>query len=140
MTYAVEQDLIDRFGDAELIELTDRADPPAGARDSTVIAKALADADETVNAYVARRYDVPLSAVPASLTRIAADIARYYLYKDDPTEQVAAAYKDALKFLRDVADGKAVLDAAGVEPDSSGADIQVTSRDRVFSRDTTEGF
>ena len=114
--------------------------PPAGARDPSVLARAPAAAAETITSSAGRPTGRPWAGAPAPPTRLAADIARYFLYKDDPTEQVDAAYKHALKFLRDVSEGKAVLDAAGVEPDSSGADIQVTSRDRVFSRDTTEGF
>ena len=140
MTYAVEQDLMDRFGERELIELTDRSDPATGQIDSAVVAKALADADESVNSYIGKRYDLPLAVVPAVLTRVAADIARFFLHADDPTETVEKNHGAALKFLRDLADGRAVLDAAGQEPAATGDGVQVTSQDRVFGRDKTAGF
>lgn len=141
MDYATQQDLIDRFGTEELIELTDRADPPAGAIDATVVARALADAGDAIDSYIARRYDLPLPSTPGRLTRIACDLARYFLHADDPTEAVETAYKDAIQFLRDVADGRAVLDIAGAEPAASSAGApEVSGPGRVFSRDTMEGF
>lgn len=140
MIYATQQDLIDRFGEAELIELTDRADPPTGQIDATVVAGALGDADELVNSYVAKRYDLPLVAVPAALTRVAADLARFFLHKDDPSDTVEKAYQAALKFLGDVAQGKAVLDVAGSEPSSAPAGVSHSAPGRVFTTDSLKDF
>ena len=51
MTYAVQQDMIDRFGEAELLEVADRDGDLV--IDAAVMADALSDADETINGYVA---------------------------------------------------------------------------------------
>lgn len=138
--YATQQDLVARFGEQELIELTDRADPPAGAIDATVVDQALADAEELINSYVGKRYDLPLAAVPGAVKRTAADLARFYLYKDDPLEAVRKSFEDAVKWLKDIAAGRADLDIAGEEPAPAEAQVRISSPDRVFSRDTLEGF
>lgn len=135
MPYATQQDLIDRFGEEELVQLTDRAEPPAGAIDATVIGKALADADDAVNGYLAVRYEVPLASPPLVLNRMACDIARYYLYEDRVTEIVRKRYDDAVAYLKDVAAGKVVLgvDALGEAPADPGGP-QVDAGDRTFTR------
>ena len=56
---------------------------------------------------------------PPLLLRLAADVARFLLHKDRPTESVRQAYEDALKMLADLAEGSAVL--TGALPSSSGA-------------------
>lgn len=135
MTYATQQDLIERFGETELIQLTDRAEPPSGAIDAAVIARALADADDQINAYLAARYTVPMSPAPKLLTRLAADLARYALYEDRVTEIVRQRFDAAIAQLKDIAAGKASLgvDAAGDEPASSGGP-EAEANDRVFTR------
>lgn len=139
--YATQQDLIDRFGQEELVELTDRADPPAGVVDSTVVTRALDDTAALIDGYVGVRYELPIAAVPALLTNLAADIARYKLYDEAPPEAVEKRHDDAIKTLRDIAAGKAKLDVAGAEPagSTSGAP-QFEAPDRLFDRDTMKGF
>lgn len=136
MSYATQQDLIDRFGERELIELTDRAEPPAGTIDANVVAKALADADALVNSYIGRRYKVPIAEVPDVIRRAAADIARYYLFDDRPTEAVRRAYEDTVKFLSDISNGKAVLDVAGAEPEGAPSGIVTNEPVRTFTPDS----
>ena len=71
MTYASQQDLIDRFGETELKQLTDR--DLDDAIDAVVVEQALADADKTIDAYIGRRYDLPLASTPALLIGLACD-------------------------------------------------------------------
>lgn len=132
MTYAVQQDLIDRFGNQEILELTDRAS--LGAIDAAVVDRALADADGEINSYLESRYTLPLAAVTPILVRLAADIARYYLYDDRVTDSVKKRYDDAIAFLVLVAKGSATIgvDAANKESPVIG-EIQVRANDRVFS-------
>lgn len=141
MSYATQQNLVDRFSEQELIELTDRADPPAGAIDAAAVAKALEDADGEINGYLAAKYTLPLDPVPLVLQRLAADIARYFLYKDRVTEIVEKRYKDAVRFLKDVASGAVRLgvDAANEEPAASGGPTY-SAPDRVFTSDTLSDF
>ncbi len=139
MTYATQQDLIDRFGARELIELTDRADPPEGEIDAAVVAKALADADALVNGYAGKRYAVPLAPVPPLVVQIAGDVARYLLHGDAPTEIVKERYKQSERQLRDIADGRLVLEVAGAVVRQSSLP-ETAGPDRTFSRGTMRRF
>ena len=138
MAYCTQQDLIDRFGEDEIIQLTDRAD--VGAVDATVVGLALADGFELINGYVGKVYNLPLALTPDLLVKLNADIARFYLYKDDPLETVRDAYKDAVKTLTDIAGGRVVLDVGGVEPSSNVSTVMISGPDRIFTRKTMEGF
>lgn len=132
-TYATQQDLVHRFGMDELVELTNRSG--GGTLDEVVVDKALSDADDAMNAYLASRYSLPLAVVPGILKRFACDIARYFLYEDKPTEQVQKRYDDALAWLKDVAAGKASIgvDGSGAAPESAGG-AEVDAGERVFTR------
>lgn len=140
MTYATQQNLIDRFGEDELIQLTDRAG--ADAIDATVISRALGDADATINGYLAARYTLPLAApVPEMLERLACDIARYALFDDQVTEAVATRYKDAIALLRDVSAGRAELGISNTSnKPASNATAQISSTTPVFRREDSRGF
>ena len=143
MAYATQQDLIDRFGEDELIQLTDRTNLPATSIDVDVVAAALSDAENLADSYLAKRFQLPLDPVPEVLTRTISEIARYFLHgrrtdKDDP---VTRDYSQALAWLKDAAKGLVELDTAGTTPDQSGdGQVQVEAPDRVFSRDTLVGF
>ena len=138
MSYVTKQELISRFGEEELIQLTDRAG--AGVIDDQVLDRAIADADAEIDGYLGSRYSLPLSVIPASLNRIAADIARYYLYEDAATEHVRQRYEDAVRFLRAISEGKVSL---GIDPSGAGAKpasgATMTSGGRVFTRED-DGF
>ena len=139
MSYATQQDLVDRFGELELIQLTDREN--GAATDADVVAAALADADELVDSYIAARVALPLATVPPRLVRVAGDIARYYLHADAPTEQVRTAYKDALAWLKDIGLGKATLGDDGVAAASpADAAVEFVGDDRMFTRTGMQDF
>ncbi|MGH6879283.1 gp436 family protein [Hypericibacter sp.] len=141
MTYAVKQDLIDRFGLVELVQLTDRTNVPQTTVDDTVVGRALADADQTIDGYLqSAGLQLPLAPVPALLVRLACDIARYFLHKDGPTDVVRKNYEDALKMLRDIANGTIQLQVAGQAPAVSGGAVQIDAPDRTFSRETLGDF
>ena len=133
MSYATQQDLIDRYGEQEVIQLTDRADPPAETIDAAVVAKALADAGAMIDGYLGGRYTLPLATVPPVLTGYAGDIARYRLYGDAAPDRVEKAYRDAIRFLEMVAAGKISLGAGA--PAVAGAPEYV-SPGRMFTHDT----
>lgn len=138
MSYASPQDLTDRFDAAELIALTDRAG--AGEIDATVVARALADADATIDSYVGRHYRLPLAPVPARVVRVACDLARRYLYTARPTDDVLAAEKAALAWLRDVSTGAATLDVAGIEPAAVDTQVLAEPGRRQFTRDSLRAW
>lgn len=140
MAYATLQDLIDRNGEAELIQLSDRAEPPAGEVDAAIVDKALADAGEVVDGYLQGRYRLPLDPVPAMLTHLACDLARYRLHGDLVTEKVKENHAAALKTLREIATGVIRLQAAGVEAAAGAAGVLSVAPERVFTADALKGF
>lgn len=142
MSYASQQDLIDRFGELELIQLTDRVAIPPAAVNATVVDRALADADALIDGYLKAAYELPLATTPPALVKAASDIARFYLWGDraDPKGAIRAAYDDALKWLGNVARGIVRLEADGVAaPAAVEGNARVSGSDPVFTRDSLRG-
>jgi phage gp36-like protein len=137
MPYATQQNMIDRYGQQELIELTDRAN--IGVIDATVLANVLADADAEINTYLNSRYTLPLPTVPPSLTKFACDIARYQLYDTRASEQVLQRYKDAIAFFKMLATGAISLglNSALTAPQADAGGIAVKANPRQFGTDVT---
>lgn len=134
MPYNTRQNMIDRYGEEELIQLTDRAGN--GVIDDAVLDQAIADANAEIDGYLGGRYQLPLAVTPPILTVYACDITRYRLYDDAATEQVEKRYQDALKFLRLAAGGKVQIGPAadGSKPAPAGG-AQMESDGRIFGRD-----
>lgn len=112
------QDLIDRFGETELCELSDRQN--FSVIDETVINQAISDATADVESYLnatglfARDDTGDLiytysPTVPKSLIIRICDIARYYLYDDVVTEIVEKRYNQSIEWLKMVAKNPAML-------------------------------
>lgn len=140
MSYATKQNLIDRFGQTELAQLTDRVN--GTTIDDTVVNRALEDADAMINGYLQARYSLPLSSVPPMLVTVACNIARYQLFEDRVTEIVRQRYEDAIAWLKDVAAGRVSLglDAAGAETETEGGVVDYKANDRVFDADTLADY
>ena len=144
MAYASVQDLIDRFGERTMIQLSDRTHRPQTAIDADVVGHAIADAEALVDGYLAKAISLPIAEVPASLTRITADIARYYLLGEaaDKDGAAARAHDQALTWLRDVSRGVVVLVQPSTDtpaPAVAGG-VRVVAGDRVLSRDSLRGM
>ncbi len=133
MPYCTEQNLIDRYGETELIQLTDQAN--AAAIDTAVLNSAIADADAEINSYLTA-YALPLATIPANFERMACDITRYYLFGSSVPELVQKRYDNAIGYLKLVAKG-----GINIAPDTSGTvaapssdDVEFQSSPSVFSR------
>lgn len=141
MTYAAKANMIARFGEDEVIALTDRAN--LGVVDDAVLAGALAEADAEIEPYLPPRYTLPLSNVPKILVGFACDIARYRLCGAGVTEtdEIRRRYEDAVKFLVRVSRGEIGLglDTANVAP-AAPASVQVAAPARVFNSDSLAGY
>lgn len=135
--YATRAALIDRFGEAELIQLTDRE--RLGVIDDTVLDQAIADAAHEIDSHLAGRYTLPLATVPPVLTRVACDVARYRLYDDAAPEEVRNRYKDGVRWLEALARGTVSLGMPPAEtPAATGP--RFTGEPRRCSRTSLEGF
>ncbi|WP_410499703.1 gp436 family protein [Chitinibacter sp. S2-10] len=136
MTYATADDMVKRFGEREVIALTDRSF--ANAIDADVLAGALNEANAEIDAHLASRYSVPLSPVPSLLVGVACDIARYRLCGASvvTSDEIRNRYKDATKLLEKV--GSGLLSLGGmpsgevVQPTNT---IQFVGGGKVFGRD-----
>lgn len=143
MPYATPQDLIARLGEREAAAISDRSG--TGVPDVAVLTKALADAEQEVNAYVGRRYFLPLTtsaglaaAAPSFLVRITVDIARYRQTGTEimETEAIRLRFKDALKALEQIANGLVSLGdlqlASAGGPASVGGNTASRSQAKTF--------
>lgn len=110
------------------------------------IENAVQQAESLIDGYLARRgYPLPLSPVPDLVAGWTRDITRYYLHKDrsgkEETDPIVRTYRDALKFLQLIADGKfslGALDPVATSP--SAIDVRFEADDNVFSREQLRNF
>lgn len=123
MIYAAVKDLVDRFGEPELVQLSDR--DGTGSMGTAVVNRAIADATAFADGYLGRVYQLPLAGCakpitvpgaapeyvcPPVLTRMVCDLARYYLYTDlSDDHEAARRYKAAQSDLAGIAAGKTLL-------------------------------
>lgn len=136
MAYCTLQNLIDEFGERELIQLTDRSH--AGVVDQDVLDRALQRADRTIHRYLGGRQALPVDA--DDVVDLACDITRYYLFSVAPPDEVRTRFEDAVKQLEKMAKGLlAVTDTAGQPAASAGEAAQMVSGGHVFGREDT-GF
>lgn len=74
MAYATAASLAERFGEREIIQLTDR--DGFGVLDAARAAQVIAEVEAEVDGYLGRRYRLPLATVPPLVTRLVCDLAR----------------------------------------------------------------
>lgn len=118
MPYITPAGLIARYGERELIQLTDRDN--SGAIVAAVLELAITDACAEIDSYLAQRMALPLAPEPAAvLERHAAILTRAALTIDAAADHPALVARAAtLAWLRDVARGVASL---GPAPDAPAA-------------------
>lgn len=97
----VLQDLIDRFGEEEIINISDH--DRLQVINETVVNQAISDAVSEVVGYLNPTGlivdGVYTGTPPKSLVLKTCDIARYYLYENGVTEIVEKRYKQAIDWL-----------------------------------------
>jgi phage gp36-like protein len=136
MSYVTTAQLIARFGEQVLIDLTDR--DGLGVIDEDVLASAVAAAEATVNGYVSGRYPIPLSPVTEDVLEAIFNLVRYILDGDNGNDIVINRRNDSIAWLKDVSAGRARL--SGIEvvapPSPATSRIEMRSQPRVFGRDS----
>ncbi|WP_411037633.1 gp436 family protein [Shinella sp. BYT-45] len=141
MPYASLNDLIERAGQDEILQVADR--DVDGTPDPDVVEAALVHADNVANGYLKVRYRLPLASVPDLLRTWCVAIARYYLHRDGPPDYVVRDWKAADQALKDMARGLIDLPVdEGEQPPvaGDGEDVRVVGPEPVFSRDKLEGW
>jgi len=140
VAYAVQQDIVDRYGSDLLLTTFDPDN--TGTADSDLIAKALDSASSEVDSYLAALYDVPLAMAPDVIVQRTVDIAVYLgsARADVLSEEKRQRYDDAVKWLTLVARGTIQLGAAD-EPGTKAGGVAVSNAEaRRFTRDTMDGL
>lgn len=139
MSYASLDDLIDRAGRDEIVQVADRDDDLVP--DAAVVAAALEHADNIINGYVGARYGLPLSPVPPIVNTWAVAIARHHLHREAPPDYVEADRKEAIAALKDVARGLIALPVAdGSVPAVETGQSVSASPAPVFTPDFLRGW
>ena len=136
MAYCSKTDLVERYGQIELAQLTDES--AAANADDAEIVKACDEATSLIDAYLFERYLIPLSPVPTVVRKWACDIARKYLWKDraEAESAVERAYQEAVAHLKDIARGIVSLpDATGAGPLPSSSALAIKTSAVVFTDD-----
>lgn len=133
LSYIDKDAMIAAFGEVEIRQLTDRSG--VGSIVDAVLERAMETAESEANSYVGAAYAVPLAVVPPSLASFTCDIARFYLYDNEPTETVQNRYDRAVAWLRDVSRGVVSL---GLKPEEAPVSsvVVVNARAQVFSGET----
>lgn len=113
------------------------------------IQRALDDADGLIDGYLRMRkpvpYTVPLDPVPGIVSTWARWIARYMLHKDrvsteEATDPVVRDYKEALRFLALLRDGKFSLGMDDPLPPPSSGAPQTCGAPREFTMGTLRDY
>lgn len=143
--FATKNDMVSRFGEKEVIQITDR--DYNGTIDDVVLQRGLNSADAEISGYLAGRYALPFAVVPQMLVDYACDIARYRLTGTEVTctPDIETRYGQAVKYLTLVGQGKISLgiDTAGAVvggPAATGSSIRTQSGTRRFNADTMAGY
>jgi phage gp36-like protein len=138
MSYATLADLLLKLEERELVQLTDDAD--LGVVNTGVVDAALEAADVEIDGYLGSKYTLPLAVVPGVIKIFAADIAIYNLFcrRNGPPEHWVRTYSNHIHFFTKVAGGEITLGQSA--PDAGSNGVQVSSAERIFSRDSLKGF
>lgn len=133
MSYTTQAEMIERFGEDELIDASDR--DRSGAIDAAVLSRAISDAEAQIDLHLRGRYQLPVADSTGVISRIAADLARYYLWGISVPEMVAERHKAAMAALRDLARGVTTLEAPAANDTAGRRAPAVVAQDQVMTAD-----
>lgn len=141
MAYASVADMIDRFGQAEMIRMT----TPDGAEMVGVVSepidRALDDASALIDTWLRKRYRMPLTVAPPEIRRACCLLARYDLSTGGgrtPADQTVKEREETIAWLRSIGAGNALLDLAEVSVSDQSYATQ-SSRSAVYGTDGPVG-
>lgn len=142
MAYSTLDDIKKLLPELAIVQLTD--DEDLGAVNLARVSEAIAQADAEIDSYCGGRYTVPFATVPDIVKKCSVDIAIYNLYSrkvEVIPETRAERYKNAIRQLGDIAKGIITIGEAEDDvPEAGGVQINTTTDDRIFTKDTMGGF
>lgn len=113
MAYATLQDMMTRFSEQEILEVTTPPGEAFGQIDQVKVQVALDDATDEMDGYLRRRYQTPVPVVPPKMVSVCCALARFNLCETGYViagEKVIDAHKAALSWLRGVSSGSIILE------------------------------
>ncbi len=129
MAYSTLADILKVIPEDNIVQLTD--DDCSNSTDADKVTEAISQADSEIDTYVVAMYTVPLAApVPAVIRGLSCDIAIYKLYKrrmEEIPETRDASYRNSVKLLREIRDGKMPLPIATAPSSSFASGVVETS-------------
>ena len=137
--YATAQAMTLRFGEQELIQLTDQG--RLGALDTAVLTAALDFANGVVDTHLSGGgYALPISKVSPVLVSAACSIARWALYDKKRPDAVNEEYDRQVAWLKLVSSGAVKLDVGAVEGAPAATSMAAPTRTLPFSGAAESAF
>lgn len=142
--YATQQDMIDAFTLEELVDITNLSSPGETVINADTLDQALAEAADEMDAYLGARYVIStvhgLTPAPNNLKRLNCDIARYRLDNNTTRETVKERYRDAIRFLQQVAQGTLSLNLGESQPEPPRDKPAYSAPPPIFTRTTLKDY
>jgi phage gp36-like protein len=143
MTYATKSDMLLKFGETHMRQLTDIGTPRLNSINDDVLTKALSDATAWLNGFLAGRYALPITdpTALATLNGHCCNVARYMLMSVTADEQATALYKSADAYMTKVSTGAIVLIQPDQVPAQTGVgNVEFVAGDKLFARQAQSGL
>ncbi|MBQ9183635.1 MAG: DUF1320 domain-containing protein [Neisseriaceae bacterium] len=122
MALATKKDMVERFGQVELAQITDHEHGTSINDDALNLA--LADATDEAQSYL-KGAGIIINNPQKALVLKVCDIARYYLYENGVTEIVEKRYLQAIQWLKTVQKNPAMLREDTSDDDDINSGIAV---------------
>ncbi|MCF9046628.1 gp436 family protein [Acinetobacter nectaris] len=130
--YAKVEVMRRKFGEHELIQLTDTEQPYTGEINYDKLNAAIEEANSEVDAYLASRYTLPLHPIPPFLINIACNLARYYAETGNLSENspIKIRFDGCMRTLTKIAKGEIGL---GGTPAGDSTPTKSSANNVVFT-------
>lgn len=144
--YATVQHMTDRFGETEIIRLSNPEDRTAETVAATRVETALRDATSIIDSYLRRHYKVPVATPPEALVRATCIIARHDLAisdRSEPSESMIKANDKIISWLKQIADNVVSLEVPKINEgttSTAGSGARFSDRPQQFSNDSLKGW
>ncbi len=121
MNYCTLDDIRGHVPDARLVEVTDDLTPNAdGEIKENIVVKAIEESSTLIDAYIGKRFRLPLPRIPRVLRMICVDLTIYNLYERltemSITEGMKLRYNNAIALLKRIADGEVSIGIDEIGP------------------------
>ena len=132
MSYVTADAMLKKFGESELITLTDNERPYKDAINQEKLQAAIDAANTEIDCYIAGRYRLPLQTTPPFLTDLGCNIARYHacLGNVATNSDIKTRYDNAVKILEKIAKGLIQL---GGMPAGDSEPVKTSSNNVMFT-------